>query len=37
MDLELVETVLKMPMIIEAYYSSSGDIDRYKKQCQDDL
>ena len=37
MELDLVETVLKMPMAIEAYYSASGAINRHTKQRQDDL
>ena len=29
---QLVDTVLNMPVIIEAYYSSSGAIDSHNKQ-----
>ena len=34
---ELVETVLKIIVIIEAYYSASGAIDSHNKQRQDYL
>ena len=37
MDPELVETVLDMPVMIEAYCSDSGAIDRNNKQRQDDI
>ena len=34
---ELVETVLNMIVIIEAYYSASGAIDRHNKKRQDNI
>ena len=37
MDPELVETVLKMTVMIEAYFSASGSIDMYTRQRQDNL
>ena len=30
-----MDTVLKMPVMIEAYYNSFGAIDRHKKEHQD--
>ena len=37
LETELVENAPKMPVMIEAYYSASGAIDRQNKQRQDDL
>ena len=37
LDPELVETFLKINVVIEAYYGASGAINRHNKQHQDDL